>query len=76
MSVVFVYGTLTEPANVSRLLDEYSFGPAAVCYGLERIDGRYPTLTPGERAVGQLLATPEIDRLDDYEGVDRGLYLN
>ncbi|ATW88686.1 gamma-glutamyl AIG2-like cyclotransferase [Halohasta litchfieldiae] len=74
MTVVFVYGTLTDPQQVSTLLDECRFGPPAVCHGLQRVDGRYPTLVPGEQVAGRLLATPEIDRLDGYEGVDRGLY--
>ncbi|MFW6320436.1 MAG: gamma-glutamylcyclotransferase [Halohasta sp.] len=74
MALVFVYGTLTDPRRVSTLLDSVDLGPEAVCYGLTRVDGRYPTLCPGDRVCGRLLATPEISRLDDYEGVDRGLY--
>jgi gamma-glutamylcyclotransferase (GGCT)/AIG2-like uncharacterized protein YtfP len=71
---VFVYGTLTEPTQVSTVLDEYEFGPQVVCYGLKRVDGQYPTLVPGDTVSGRLLYTPELDRLDSYEGVDRGLY--
>jgi len=74
MDVVFVYGTLTNFANVSKLLEEFSFGPSAVCYGLTRVKGRYPTLIPGEQVAGRILVTPEIGRLDEYEGVDHGLY--
>ena len=74
MSVVFVYGTLTDHPHVSRLLKEFSFGPPARCWGFKRVDGRYPTVVPGERVAGRLLETPEIGRLDDYEGVDRELY--
>jgi len=74
MAVVFVYGTLTDPQQVSRLLEEYRFGPSAVCHGLQRIDGRYPTLVPGGQVAGRLLVTNEVDRLDEYEGLDRGLY--
>ena len=74
MTVVFVYGTLTDVTRVSELLTAYTFGPQAVCHGLRRVDGRYPTLAPGEEVSGRLLATPEIERLDSYEGVDRGLY--
>ena len=74
MRVVFVYGTLTDRTRVAELLTEYTIGPAAVCEGLHRVDGRYPTLGPGGEATGQLLATPECDRLDSYEGLDRGLY--
>lgn len=74
MAVVFVYGTLTTPDRVSSVLDQYSLGPSAVCEGLHRVDGQYPTLAPGGQTSGRLLATPEIDSLDSYEGVDRGLY--
>ncbi len=73
--VVFVYGTLTDEAHVANLLDTYRFLGSAVCLGLQRIDGRYPTLVPGDRVAGRLLETPETDRLDAYEGVDRGLYV-
>lgn len=71
---VFVYGTLTDPEQVSMLLDEYEFGPPAVCRGLTRVDGQYPTLVPGDQVPGRLLYTSALDRLDSYEGVDRGLY--
>ena len=74
MTVVFVYGTLTDREQVSTLLTEFTFGPSAVCHGLQRVDGRYPTLVPGGEVTGRLLSTPELDRLDRYEGVDRGLY--
>ena len=74
VTVVFVYGTLTDPNRVSELLTNYTFGPAAVCHGLRRVDGRYPTLVPGGQVAGRLLSTTEVDRLDGYEGVDRGLY--
>jgi len=74
MTVVFVYGTLTDPARVSTVLDRYTLGPDAVCQGLQRVDGRYPTLAPGGSVSGRLLATPQLDRLDAYEGLDRGLY--
>jgi len=74
VTVVFVYGTLTDREQVSTLLTEFTFGPSAVCHGLQRVDGRYPTLVPGRKVTGRLLSTPELDRLDRYEGVDRGLY--
>jgi len=74
VTVVFVYGTLTDRQQVSTLLTEFTFGPSAVCHGLQRVDGRYPTLVPGGEVTGRLLSTPELDRLDRYEGVDRGLY--
>jgi gamma-glutamylaminecyclotransferase len=72
---VFVYGTLTDPGRVDALLDTWSFGPEARLHGLRRVDGRYPTLAPGERVDGRILRTTEIDRLDAYEGVESGLYV-
>lgn len=75
MTRVFVYGTLTDPGQVEPLLDEYTFGSDATLRGLRRVDGRYPTLAPGGECEGRLLETPQLDRLDSYEGVDRGLYL-
>ncbi len=84
----FVYGTLTDRDRVAALLDRFSFGPDAVLRGLRRVEGEYPTLAPpdpvpdGTPAPGELpavrgriLATPEADALDAYEGVDRGLYV-
>ena len=71
---VFVYGTLTDPDRVDELLTEYDFRDDAVLEGLHRVEGTYPTLAPGGRVAGRLLVTPEIDRLDRYEGVERGLY--
>lgn len=72
---VFVYGTLTDEDRVGELLESFRFLGSAVCLGLRRIDGRYPTLVPGARVTGRLLETPEIARLDAYEGVDSGLYV-
>ncbi len=72
---VFVYGTLTDPVNVEELLDDWRWDRPAVLEGLERVDGRYPTLSPGGRTTGRLLVTPELDRLDEYEAVDGGLYV-
>lgn len=72
--LVFVYGTLTDDEQVAALLDSYRFVGSATCVGLRRIDGRYPTLVPGESVAGRLLETDESARLDRYEGVDRGLY--
>lgn len=70
----FVYGTLTENQQVERLLSSYEFRGRATCVGLERIDGEYPTLVPGDSVEGRLLTTPAGDRVDRYEGVDEGLY--
>lgn len=72
---VFVYGTLTDASRAEALLDEWRFDGDAVLVGLRRVDGRYPTLAPGGTTAGRLLVTPELDRLDAYEGVDRGLYV-
>jgi gamma-glutamylcyclotransferase (GGCT)/AIG2-like uncharacterized protein YtfP len=72
---VFVYGTLTDPARVDALVDDWEDTGEAILEGLERVDGRYPTLAPGGRTSGRLLLTPELDRLDEYEAVDRELYL-
>ena len=74
MSVVFVYGTLTDPDRLSSVVDQYSLGPPAICEGFRRVDGEYPTLAPGRQTSGRLIETPEMDVLDSYEGLDRGLY--
>lgn len=75
MRRVFVYGTLTDRERVEAVLDRYEFGPRATLRGLHRVEGRYPTLAPGRHCEGRLLETPEIDRLDAYEGVESGLYV-
>lgn len=72
---VFVYGTLTEPAQVGRVVDSYSFVGGAVLRGLHPVEGRYPTLAPGDRVAGRLLRTAGVRALDRYEGVDDGLYV-
>ena len=74
MAVVFVYGTLTDPERLSAVLEHYQLGPPAVCEGLQRVDGTYPTLAPGRAVDGRLLATPQLAELDAYEGLDQGLY--
>ena len=71
---VFVYGTLTEPARVADLLDSYVFVGAATLVGVHPVAGRYPTLAPGGETAGRLLRTDEIATLDEYEGVDTGMY--
>lgn len=75
MARVFTYGTLTDPERVATLLERYELGPEATLHGLHRVEGRYPTLAPGGQTTGRLLETPEIDRLDAYEGIDGGLYV-
>jgi gamma-glutamylcyclotransferase (GGCT)/AIG2-like uncharacterized protein YtfP len=72
---VFVYGTLTDPERADSVLDDWRFRGAARLDGLRRVDGEYPTLAPGGSVEGRLLRTPEVDALDRYEGVDRGLYV-
>ncbi len=72
---VFVYGTLTDPEQVARVCSTFEFRGAATLDGLHRIEGEYPTLAPGGEATGRLLETPEIETLDAYEGVERGLYV-
>ncbi|WP_132058925.1 gamma-glutamylcyclotransferase family protein [Halorussus amylolyticus] len=71
----FVYGTLTDPAQVARIVSEFEFGDDAILDGLHRIEGEYPTLAPGGSVSGRILRTPDVAALDAYEGVDSGLYV-
>lgn len=89
--VVFVYGTLTDPERAGRVLGrasevgrptrgggiDYEYVGKATIEGLRRVEGEYPTLVPGGSVEGRLLRTTPggIERLDTYEGVDRGLYV-
>lgn len=77
--LVFVYGTLTDPDRVAAVLgpDAADRRGAATLDGLRRVDGEYPTLAPGGQVDGQLLAVDDagLDALDDYEAVNRGLYV-
>lgn len=72
--LVFAYGTLTDPERAASVVETFEFAGEATLVGLHRTDGRYPTLAPGGRTNGRLLETPDIDALDSYEGVERGLY--
>lgn len=72
---VFVYGTLTDPHVAAGVLEEHAYGPPATLYGLERVDGEYPTLGPGTAVEGTVLRTDDVAGLDAYEGVDDGLYV-
>lgn len=72
---VFVYGTLTDEAQVAALLGDFEFRGDAVLEGMHRIEGEYPTLAPGGSVDGRILATDDVATLDAYEGVDRGLYV-
>ncbi|USZ74218.1 gamma-glutamylcyclotransferase [Halorussus vallis] len=71
----FVYGTLTDPDRVSRVVSAFEFVGDATLDGLRRVEGQYPTLAPGGTVSGRILRTPEIEALDAYEGVERGLYV-
>ena len=71
---VFVYGTLTEPDRVAGVIDSFVFVGSATLTGLQLVEGRYPTLTPGGETAGRLLRTDETAALDEYERVDDGLY--
>ena len=71
---VFVYGTLTDETTARSVLDDFEYRGSAELLGLQRVDGQYSTLGPGDSTTGRLLWTPETDALDRYEGVDRGLY--
>lgn len=72
---VFVYGTLTAPERVEEVLHSFVFVGPAVLRGLHAIDGEYPTLAPGGKVGGRVLRTEELAALDEYEGVDSGLYV-
>ena len=72
---VFVYGTLTNRDTAARVVDTVEYRGRATIDGLHRVDGRYPTLLPGGRVEGRTLLVPEIEPLDRYEGVERGLYV-
>lgn len=72
---VFVYGTLTEPAQVGRVVDSFSFLGSATLEGLHPVQGQYPTLAPGDRTGGRLLRTDEVGALDAFEGANRDLYI-
>ena len=71
----FVYGTLTDRETTAAVLDSFKFHGPAVLDGLHRVDGAYPTLSPGGSVEGRILETDAVEALDGYEGVDRGLYL-
>ena len=72
---VFVYGTLTDPEQVARVVTDFEFRDDATLDGLHRVEGEYPTLAPGGEVSGRILRTPEIETLDAYEGVESGLYV-
>lgn len=72
---VFVYGTLTDPETAASVLETVEYLGPATLDGLHRVDGRYPTLAPGGSTDGRLLRTPDVRALDQYEGVDQGLYV-
>lgn len=73
----FVYGTLRDPGQCAAVLGHAEFGADATLVGLRREEGRYPTLAPGGRVDGRVLQlrAGDLEGLDGYEGVDRGLYV-
>lgn len=72
---VFVYGTLTDPDRAASVLETFTYRDDAVLCGLHRVAGTYPTLAPGGSVRGRLLSTPDVAALDEYEGIERGLYV-
>jgi len=72
---LFVYGSLTDPATAERVVGDASFAGSAVCRGLHRVEGIYPTLAPGGSVEGRLLDTGRVAAVDAYEGVENGLYV-
>jgi gamma-glutamylcyclotransferase (GGCT)/AIG2-like uncharacterized protein YtfP len=72
---LFVYGTLTDPETADAVVRDASFAGRAVCHGLHRVEGRYPTLAPGGRTEGRLLETEQVAAVDACEGVGVGLYV-
>lgn len=72
---VFTYGTLTDSARADAVLTEWAYGPDAIIEGLHQVEGEYPTLAPGGTVEGRILRTEEMDALDRYEVVERGLYV-
>lgn len=72
---MFVYGTLTDPDRVARVVSEFEFRGEATLEGLRRVEAEYPTLAPGGEVAGRILRTSEVAALDAYEGVERGLYV-
>ncbi|WP_136717394.1 gamma-glutamylcyclotransferase family protein [Halorientalis salina] len=72
---VFVYGTLADPEQADQFLYSFEYVGDVVLSGLHRVAGTYPTLAPGGSVEGRLLRTTDVEMLDRYEGVDRGLYV-
>ena len=73
----FVYGTLCEPDHTRRVLGHADYVSSATLTGLHRVSGRYPTLAPGGSIEGRILrlSGDDLQALDAYEGVERGLYV-
>lgn len=75
---IFVYGTLREGPQASRLLDDCErVGPARVT-GMLFDAGAFPALVLAGRdcVQGEVWRCPPeiVARLDDYEGIDVGLF--
>jgi gamma-glutamylcyclotransferase (GGCT)/AIG2-like uncharacterized protein YtfP len=77
---VFVYGTLRADAAAAELLAGCRrLGTASVSGTLYDIDGEYPALmlygtTPVTGEVVHIPDAARLPRLDEYEGVDQGLF--
>lgn len=69
---VFVYGSLTAPERVSRILDSFAFVGPAVLRGLHAVEGTHPTLAPGGELGGRILRTQNSGALDTYQGATDG----
>jgi gamma-glutamylcyclotransferase (GGCT)/AIG2-like uncharacterized protein YtfP len=72
---VFVYGSLTAPERVDRIVDSFAFVGPAVLRGLHAVEGTHPTLAPGGKLGGRVLRTQDTAALDAYEGVSDGVYV-
>lgn len=72
---VFVYGTLLDPHRALAVVPDATVGEAVTLDGLHVVEGRYPTLAPAGSVDGRLLHTDDVAALDEYEGVDDGLYV-
>lgn len=69
---VFVYGSLTAPERVGRIVESFAFVGPAVLRGLHAVEGTHPTLAPGGELGGRVLRTQDRAALDAYAGVADG----
>lgn len=68
-------GTLTDTGRAFGLIPEARYLGTAKIVELQLVEGRYQTLAPGRTATGRILRTDEVATLDEYEGVETGLYV-